>query len=305
MALLRRRFGSGSFLLALALAPAGAARATEAPPPAPPTATPSGTGQAEVDRAAERFRARDFEGALAALIAAAPAAEARQDPALATLRFNIARCLEELGRGPEAIEAYEAYLRLPDDGHRKERAWAAIRALEPRSFAALHVSCAPAGARVELAGVTTGPEGCPLDRTRLAPGTYELHVSAVGHLPETRAVELRIGQPANVDVALTPAPGATPAVPVGTGPETPSRLARPWAWVATGAGLGAAGLGIWLTGTAQDTRDEASTLAPGGHRQDAVSRYHTREALSWGAYGLALSGLVTGAVLFAWPPEVR
>ena len=264
----------------------------QVPPPPPPATPAAGSAQTNVDRASDLFRARDFAGALEALRSAETSAAAANDPALATIRFNIARCLEELDRGPEALAAYETYLVLPDEPHRKERAWTAVRALETRLFGALVVACRPAIARVEVAGVTAQPAPCPFEQRRLAPGTYTVTVQALGHRPETRAVQVAAGAPTPADFSLVEDAAAAP--PSGPGP---------WPWIAMGAGLAAAGAGAWLTLSAIEARDDAERLPPGGKRDETVDTYHGRETGAWIAYGLGLAGVAAGITLLVWPRD--
>jgi hypothetical protein len=261
--------------------------------PAPPAPSAAATSaQTSVDRASDLFRARDFAGALEALRSAETAAAAANDPALATIRFNIARCLEELDRGPEALAAFEAYLALPDEPHRKERAWTAARALETRHFGALVVACRPGIARVEVGGVTAQPAPCPFEQRRLAPGPYTVTVRALGHRPETRVIQVAAGAPTPADFSLVEDASTVP--PSGPGP---------WPWVAMGAGLAAAGAGAWLTLAAIDARDDAERLPPGGKRDETVGTYHSRETGAWIAYGLGLTGVALGVTLLVWPRD--
>lgn len=91
--------------------PADPPKPAESPPaekPAPEPASEHGEVQDYLDRAAERFATKDFEGALTEL----RKAQALED--LAVVRFNVARCLEELERAEDAIAAYQAYLVAPD-----------------------------------------------------------------------------------------------------------------------------------------------------------------------------------------------
>ena len=62
--------------------------------------------------ASKLFKAGDFEGALVQLQRAEPMLEGHKKQAL--VRFNIARCFEELGRHAEALGAYERFLEDPD-----------------------------------------------------------------------------------------------------------------------------------------------------------------------------------------------
>ncbi len=126
---------------------------------AAPAADKLAEAQALVNTAVVHFRAKEYDAALKALLEAEVLAVAANDPGLASIRFNIARCLEELERWPEALAAYETYLKLPDDSHRKARAWKAVGALEERVFGRLDVACDPPEARASLAERPKGEAG--------------------------------------------------------------------------------------------------------------------------------------------------
>jgi hypothetical protein len=255
---------------------------------------PLAGAQAAVDRAADAFRGGDFEGALRALTEAEPIALATRDPALATIRFNIARCHEELGQSESAWAAYERYLGTPDEPHRKERAWSALRTLEARLFGGLSVSCQPSTARVGIAGAFEGTRPCPLDERRLRPGTYRLEVQSPGYLPAVRTIEVQAGAPAMVDVLLV----ADTRVPAG---RATSRGRGVWPWLALGTSVAAAGAGAWFTTSARDARTEAESLPPSDRRSSAVDRFHRDEGLSWVAYGTATAAFTAALALWFWP----
>ncbi|HEY3450022.1 MAG TPA: tetratricopeptide repeat protein [Myxococcales bacterium] len=96
--------------------PAAKAGPSEQPPAEPPAQTAPEPGasaahkkvQAQLNKAADLFAAKDFAGALAEL------RRAQDSEDLAVVRFNIARCLEELERPDEAVQAYQDYLTAPD-----------------------------------------------------------------------------------------------------------------------------------------------------------------------------------------------
>ncbi|MBI5543122.1 MAG: hypothetical protein HY901_04490 [Deltaproteobacteria bacterium] len=108
--------------------------------------------QGYLDIAAELFVAKDYSGALTEL----KRAQAIQD--LAVVRFNIARCHEELEQAEAAIAAYRAYLAVADstDGAdvRQERARKAVAFLtgtEDKAPAA-HTAPSPSPATSEKTG---------------------------------------------------------------------------------------------------------------------------------------------------------
>lgn len=245
--------------------------------------------QEKIDQAAQRFLAKDYEGALAALREVEPAIEQAQDPALARIRFNIARCLEELERWEEALAAYEAYLGVPDESHRKARAWEAVRAIEQRLYGAVEVTCSPANARVYIEGLTVDPRACPLRLDRVRPGTYALQATGAGHADARLEVAVSAGERAPVEVALVPL--AAPAVTAAAPAEDP---ANPWPWVTVGAGVAVAGAGAALTFIAAGRRDDAEALPPGSERDDLVGEFETTRALSYAGYAVGGAAVVGG-----------
>lgn len=257
-------------------------------------AAPMAGAQRAVDQASDHFRRGDFASALAALALAEPIALAANDPGLATIRFNIARCHEELGRPEDALAAYERYLGTPDDPHRKERAWNALRALEARVYGGLAIGCRPVDARIGIPGLVDPPRPCPLAADRVRPGRYELQVEAPGHLPMRRALEVAAGAPTPVEIVLVAetatvdAPSAAPKHDV-------------WPWIALGTSVLAAGAGVGFTLSALDARDEAESLPPTTRRSDAVTRFERDETLSWVGYGLGSAALAAAVTLWLWP----
>lgn len=271
--------------------------ATAAPDPAAPESLAK--AQALVDTAVGHFLAKEYDASLKALLEAEGIAVEANDPGLAGIRFNIARCLEELGRPAEALAAYEAYLKLPDESHRKARAWKAAKALEDRVYGRLDVACDPPGARAALAERPDGPSSCPLRLDRLAPGTYHVTVSHPGHVDAERSVDVVAGQTATLAMKLAAAAPATPTPTIlAPVPGAQPRRARtnPWPWVTVGVGVLAVAGGGLATAAAMDTRDTAEGLPPGTERDDEVASFETTRAVSYTAYGVGAAALVGGLV---------
>ena len=125
-------------------------------------------------RATKLFRQGDFARALIEFEKAVTLVERGAGDAalLPVLRFNLARCLEELGRPGEALAAFDRYLEAPDSETARARARERIEALEQRFFARLQVDCQPAVATLSLNGREAGPCGHPL--RRVEPGVVEV-----------------------------------------------------------------------------------------------------------------------------------
>ncbi len=249
--------------------------------------------QTLVNTAAQHFLSQRYEAALTALVQAEGLAVRANDPGLAGIRFNIARCFEELGRGSEALAAYEAYLKLPDESHRKARAWKAVTALEARLFGRLQIVCDPIGAQVAVAERPDAPASCPLRLERLKPATYHVTATHPGHLPAELEVRVTAGKDATLELKLVPEAPPEPAAPP---PPPPAPPTNPWPWVVVGAGVVALAGGGVATVSAMDARDEAEGLAPGSERNDAVSSFELGRSLSYSAYGAGAAAVVGGVV---------
>ncbi len=290
-------------LAALALTPVVAWAQPQAVEPAvapavAPASDPSiGMAQAAIDQASDRFRAGDFALALEALTTAEPLAAASNQPALAAIRFNISRCLEELKRHREAIAAYERYLLMPDEPHRKKRAVVAIAALEERAYGRLSVSCLPREARLAITGLEGRQVSCPFDSRRVEPGPHRVSVSAIGFAPQARDVLVELGKTAHLDAVLVPiAPEAS--TPVALGPERPL-----WPFAVLSLGVAALGGGAYLMGSAAEHRDDAEGRPPGSARSAVIDTYETRETLSIVSFGVGLIALTIGGLGLAMEPS--
>lgn len=115
--------------------------------------------------------------------------------------YNVAVAQRGLGRIREAIATFERYLEAPERGIDRARL-ASIRA-ELNALRAqivnLRLTLAPATATVQVDGrpATVGADGLTLD-----PGRHIIEVSADGHRPSRREVDLRPGSTVVLDVTL-------------------------------------------------------------------------------------------------------
>ena len=262
--------------------------------------------QTLVYEASRLFGARDYEGALTQLRSAETIAAKVSDSALPQIRFNIARCLDELGRSAEALAAYQRYIELPDEGHRKDRAWKAMQALEQQVFGRINVTCVPAGATISSRGMSRGDRLCPWSNARVEPGRYSVTISHPGHVTETRAVTVEAGQSVTLEVvlgaeapAVPVAPVAPPPVAVTAPPPPPRSTGAPiGSLLAVGAGVAAIGAGVYLTMSAIDNRDTAQGLPPGGARRGAVDDFERNRGVSYVTYAVGGAALVAGIALW-------
>lgn len=193
--------------------------------------------QVYVDLGTELFDAGDFRGALAEFERAEPLVT--EDVDRAALRFNIARCLEELGQYEEAISAFDAYLEVPDDRATRRRARKKQSALVPRVFGRIRVECEPKHAHVVLDGDAAAESPCPADWSRIPPGPH--------------TIEARLdAASASVDIAIE------------AGGDHRVRVVLPGLLRVTAA---AAGAQVWLDDRGLGAVPiEAASVAPGMYR---------------------------------------
>lgn len=256
--------------------------------------------QTLIDKATQAYGASRYEDALISLRQAEGRAEkAGQLEFLASIRFNIARCLDQLGRKQEALAAYRAYDQLPDLPHRKQKAFAAIEKLQADVLGVLAVTCQQEGSSVLLAEVSDAAQSCPYRSRALEPGRYEIEVNAPGYVKSRRAVQIRAGSTTAVDFDLSPLPtrvaGRPPGVVIADSPPPP-RGSSPWPWVTIGGGAVLVGAGALFNAAAVSAGDDAAGLPPSIQRDDLVSDFETNRALAYTLYGLggavALGGIV-------------
>ena len=259
-----------------------------------------------INTASRRYAAEDFEAALQALRQAEILAEQVKDPSLASVRFNIARCLERLGRDQAALKAYQRYELLPDAEHRKQKAFAAIRNLEKKVFAVLSIVCSPDGALIFIPGLTSGNLPCPWHNNRVQPGTYTIEFSAPNYETESRVVELSAGQARSVQVSLTRV--AEPHADISTSIEANASVKKRdlpiWPILALGAGAGVAGLGGAFTALAANQRSTVETTPPGQTQDDALNSFRTFRTLSIALYSVG-GALAAGGVVLFFVPEKK
>lgn len=260
---------------------------------APAAAAGIGDAQGFVNTASQAFRKGDYKTALDALRKAEPIVLEANDPSLAQIRFNIARCLQELGQNTEALKAYELYLKVPDSSARKSRAQLAIQSLKRKVYGGVAISCDPAGAMVTIKDVTTAPAACPLRKAELAPGDYKISVAFDGYETDERTVTVGVGEPVAVTVSLKRTGGGL----VMPNMDPPADPVDPWPWIWTGGGALLVAGGVGLTVSAISARDDAEPLQPSSERDDLVKQYERNEALSFVAYGIGIAALTTGLVL--------
>lgn len=275
--------------LGLTLAPADAAAQGR---PAP--MTPKQKEAVAAFKAAQKeFAAGDYAAALPHY------QEAEETIPGARPKYQIAQCLDKLGRTDEAVAAYRVFIDSNPDKTKYaaeiEEAGKRVAALEATLPAKVTVKVTPPGAQ----GVAIKVDGQPAEGTELslAAGEHTVEVSAEGMKPKSETITVKANEKRDLNVALekaaaTPTPTPTPTPdPDGEGEdEGPSNIP---AYVT----LGIAGAGVVLGTvfgvqalTAQSDFDEMPTV-------DNADKAERNALIADMSFGVALTFGITGAVL--------
>jgi len=287
----------------------------------PSTATSAETdsvnrqAQEEMDRAVEHFKAQRFEDALSAL---------RRADSLVVVpvaRFNIARCLEELGRADEAVAAFERYLAEPDStpgaSERARRSREAVARLEATSLGVVEITCSLAQAHAALMGPTPREGPCPMRASRVRPGSYRVTATAPGALPFQSTLVVVEGEVARLKVVFEVPPPFVP--PASAAPEPresdspPPTVQKalearaPWSktagLIALPAGAVAlAGAGVFaVLGTRENDSILEGRLPNPEAMESAVENGRTYNKLAWGMAAAGVAGVSAGIVFLLLP----
>ncbi|MCI0572136.1 MAG: PEGA domain-containing protein [Myxococcaceae bacterium] len=207
------------------------------------------------------------------------------------VHYNLGQCYEKLGELERAISSYRDYLRAVPRAEDRNSVETLVSNLEARWEAQrrpqVSVRTEPAGAAVTVDGVTRGqtPWTAPLEV-----GAHQLQLAREGFLSVQRSLDVRAGEPVQLELVLSPMPAPT---------VTRTAHPRVWTWVALGA-AGAAAAGGLTYGLL--ARNDSRALLGGTHEQaeatalrdSALARSHTANVL----YGVAGAAAVAGGVLF-------
>jgi tetratricopeptide (TPR) repeat protein len=236
------------------------------------------------------------------------------------LHYNLGLAYQAAADATAAVEHYESFIRRvaaetaalpPELEERREDAAARVRALQ-KANGAVSLPRSQEGVTVRIDGGTARPAGFT---AYLPPGHHVLEVTGPTGAVRRWEVDVRAGEPANVDTSdpappPAPPPPAPPTVIVKPVEEPPS---YPIALVLVGVGV--TGLGFILPGVlydkAADQRATADELGPGhtGYA-DALDEFEsarTAYQISYvlpAALGVATAGIaIWGAVHVAsWEP---
>jgi len=267
-----------------------------------------------------------------ALFAEGNAAIARDETATAAARYraawelvpdaryalNLGIALSELGQTAAAAEAFTIYLADPACDPAKRVVLEQRLALWKPELGEIILDVAPGSAAVEIDGVrplrSTSGTGVPV-----APGRHRVAARAAGHRDGELSLEVAARGRAIAHIALAAAtagvvgPAAGRAGPSAAHVErtsTESAGARPWKWVALGAGLAAAAAGSYFGITAINNWHDVDDRCPRGActfpadiaLADEARRAGTRANIAFGVSGAAL---VAALLLWRFEPDRR
>jgi hypothetical protein len=252
----------------------------------------------------KKYKAGDYAGALedfkqANEIKSTPHAE----------RY-LGLCEDNLGHYQAALDWYDKFLahvpdKLASQGDDLRKREAEIKALPGK----VHVDSTPAGAAVTIDDKPqSGPT--PLD-VDLAPGAHVIKVTAPGHLPGSKPVDVSFASTQSVSLDLEPEPVAppppppvaavapvAPAAPLAPPQPPPPRSMVP-AIVTGGLAVAAAGVGtvfgILALGDKSDFDKNPTT--------QTADNGDTHALIADMAFGVAVTFGVTSAVLFLTKDE--
>lgn len=114
--------------------------------------------------------------------------------------FNMARCYQEMGQYAEAVEYFQQYMAEGDNKKKLARTEAALAELIPKAFGSIEISCRPAGAKVQIAGVGAG--ACPYRKEQVQAGKWTMVTSADGYTDVRQELTIKAGERADVTVTL-------------------------------------------------------------------------------------------------------
>lgn len=147
---------------------------------------------------AERYRSRDFRGALEHFLASNRLVPNRN------VLFNIARSYEQLQRYADAHRTYSLAMEGETNREALTTLQAALARIAPY-VAVLRVNTEPAGATLYIDRRDLGPRGAAPRSLAFAPGTVRVIAELPGYEPaEAAGVALRLGQETPVTLRLVP-----------------------------------------------------------------------------------------------------
>lgn len=252
--------------------------------------------QAYLDLATTLFGDKDFAGALKELQRAEPLLEGSD--VLPLVRFNIARCFEEMGRPADAVRAYQRYLTLSEEAdRRRDRAREAVRLLEPKAVGGLTIECAQKGTLLRIDGLEQPNRTCPVQVKGVLGGSYPTVAAAEGFREARQTIIVEPGRMTTHRFDLTPEADPTLREVQTTTRSTEGRSALPW--IIVGAGVGAAATGAVFHVMAADTLSTLNKTAKESPGYDSLeSEYEGQRLTTFVTYGVGAA--LIGAGLYLW-----
>jgi len=250
------------------------------------------------------------------------------------LLFNIGQTSRDLGRLPEAMDAFTRFLAEELDAPEQMTAEAkrSVEELQLR-MGRLHIQCPTADAEISLDGRLIGNSPVT-DVVWAMPGSHQLTARHANMLPAIENVEVKAGWMHTVVMTLQPlvkldavasdvAPAASPPPATATVEGEVSRslpqgsaardqgwwLGKKWAWVASGATIvfvgSAAIFGVSMQSKFNSLNKSCGSAAPAaggtwtGCDDSEVDSVALRRNLANVSWGLAAATAATAGVLFA------
>jgi hypothetical protein len=222
------------------------------------------------------------------------------------VRYNIASCLDNLGRLPEARNEMELYLSQAQVTAARRQQVQQRMAVIGAQVGLLELDVTPDGASVTIDGNAVegvAPFSVPW---AVSPGGHQIEVTLEGYQPHDGTVSVGQGATRTVDVPLEPIPPPPPVLPPPPPPPPTERHRLSPAWFGATLGLAAAlAVGGIATGALALQREEEFpeqlSLCQGGDRQ-ACGTGRTiaeeGEALGHASTGLFISSGVVAAAAF-------
>ena len=238
--------------------------------------------QAYLTLAGQLFRDKDYEGALNELRRAEPlVANSDVHP---VVRFNIARCLDELQRPGDAYRAYQRYLELSDTADtRREKARAAIDRLRSDALGSFRIKCAQERTSIVIPKLDDTVRSCPYEQDEVIAGEYVIAAALQGYEDTAQTVRVEGGGVAEVSFDLVKLEVVIP-------PKTVS--ATRWGWIGAGIGAGVLGIGFHVAG--YQTMDDADRtfVKDKAERDGILDEFRSQRAVAYGSY--AVSAILLG-----------
>lgn len=221
--------------------------------------------------------------------------------ATASVRFHLGLCLEHLGRGVEALDQFERAVDMSaagadEDGKRlHQRAAAHVATLR----AALPVVrlVVPPGAGLALDGRAISP-AIAAAGVRVDPGRHTITVTAEGHAPERREIEVAATAAGATPLTLTLELG--PPLPPPEPPVVRTELRERWVpWVSGGVAVVALGGASAFYALRAQTISDLDGLCGAGRASCPPSARPTYDrGRTYASAGNVLLGVGTTAAVF-------